>query len=172
MFLRIYILVLIFNPVLGGHLFPYFAALIGIGALTTFTIYRMAAKEPSGKPVEAAGHQNPLELRVALVFGLLYVVFSLLTQYTIQYFGHNGLNVLSYIVGVTDIDPFLLNMFQGKYADITTAVISAATLQAMASNNILKTIYALILSDKAVKKYILAGFAIIIIANILLVFFL
>ena len=171
MFLRIYILVVIFNPALWQHMLPYFAALLTVSILVTFFIYRSASGQ---NPLHATGEndpQNPLELKVALIFGVLYVVFSLLTKYTMQYYGHSGLNALSYVVGFTDIDPFLLNMFQGKYEGITVAVICAATLQAIASNNILKMAYAIILGDKAIRRYVVIGFSAIIAANILLLFF-
>ncbi len=170
MFLRVFILVAIFNPTLSIHLLPYFLILIAASTIVTFFIYRSAADKPVAVSNEPVMHQNPLELRVALVFGVLYVVFSLLTKYIMQYYGHGGLSVLSLIVGVTDIDPFLLNMFQGKYADITIAMISVATFQAIASNNILKMAYALTLGDKGIRKYIVIGFSIIIAVNVAMAF--
>jgi len=170
MFVRVYILVVIFNPALSIHLLPYFIALIAISGLVSFVIYRLAPSNVVNRVDSDLTRQNPLELRVALIFGVLYIAFSLATQYTLTYFGGHGLNILSFIVGFTDIDPFLLNLFQGKYAGITVAAISAASLQAIASNNFLKMTYALSLGDKDLRKYILAGFSIIIACNILVIF--
>jgi len=170
MFVRVYILVVIFNPALSIHLLPYFIALIAISGLVSFVIYRLAPSNVVNRVDSDLTRQNPLELRVALIFGVLYIAFSLATQYTLTYFGGHGLNILSFIVGFTDIDPFLLNLFQGKYAGITIAAISAASLQAIASNNFLKMTYALSLGDKDLRKYILAGFGIIIACNILVIF--
>lgn len=170
MFVRIYVLVVIFNPALSIHLLPYFLALIIISAAVSFFIYRSNPINSNDHIAEDITHQNPLELRVALIFGILYIAFSLATQYTLTYFGDKGLNMLSLIVGFTDIDPFLLNLFQGKYAGITLAAISAASLQAVASNNILKMAYALSLGDKSIRRYILVGFSIIIVCNILVIF--
>jgi len=170
MFLRVYILIVIFNPTLGVNLLPYFIFLFLTSAVVTFFIYRSASKEPSEQAAEL-NKSNPLELRVALIFGVLYILFSVMTKYTIQYFGHQGLNVLSIIVGLTDIDPFLLNMFQGKDVNVPATMICAATMQAIGSNNILKMIYALILGDKAIRKYVLIGFGIIALSNIAVIFF-
>jgi len=171
MFVRVYVLVVVFNPVLSIHLLPYFLALVIISAAVSLFIYRSHPANPNDHIAQDIDHQNPLELRVALIFGILYITFSLATQYTLTYFGSQGLHVLSLIVGFTDIDPFLLNLFQGKYAGITLAAISVASLQAIASNNILKMIYALSLGDKSIRKYILAGFGIIIACNIVVIFF-
>ena len=173
MFLRVYLLIVVFNPSLSMHMLPYFLVLVAVSIVVTFIIYKIAPKQDGAAeevPAEVS-HQNPLELKVALIFGVLYVVFSLLTKYTMEFYGHSGLNVLSFIVGFTDIDPFLLNMFQGKYTDITVAIISAATLQAIVSNNILKMFYAMTLGSKPMRKFILIGFSAIIATNLILLFF-
>lgn len=173
MFLRVYLLIIVFNPALSITMLPYFLVLVAVSGVVTFVIYRMApGKETSAPvPVTEIKHQNPLELKVALIFGILYIVFSLLTKYTMQIYGHSGLTVLSFIVGFSDIDPFLLNMFQGKYTDISMTLIAGATLQAIVSNNALKMCYALSLGDKTMRKFIFAGFSAIIVTNILMLFF-
>jgi len=172
MFLRVYLLIIVFNPSLSIHMLPYFLALVGVSALVTIIVYRISPKQQATTVAEEAPqHQNPLEMKVALIFGVLYVVFSLLTKYTMEIYGHSGLNVLSFIVGFTDIDPFLLNMFQGKYAGITVTIIAGATLQAIVSNNILKMFYAISLGDKPMRKYIISGFSVIIAVNLLMLFF-
>ena len=171
MFLRVFILVVIFNAALSVHLLPWFLILFAVSALVTFLIYRSAPKVTTEAPTEDIRHQNPLEMGFAFIFGVLYVAFSLLTQYTMQYYGKDGLNVLSFVVGFTDIDPFLLNMFQGKYAGITATLISAATLQAIMSNNILKMFYAVTLGDKTIRKFILIGFGVIVATNVVMLFF-
>ncbi len=171
MFARIYLLVIIFNPPLSIILLPYFIILISTSSIITFFIYRASPNPIIETTTNNIARQNPLELQIALVFGILYIVFSVLTQYTINYFGGNGLTTLSFIVGVTDIDPFLLNLFQGKYAGISLGMMGIASMHAIASNNILKMVYAIGLGDKGIRKYILLGFGAIIICNIVILFF-
>lgn len=115
--------------------------------------------------------KNPLELKIAVLFSVLFVLFGFVTNYTLNYFGEKGLNVLSYIVGFTDIDPYLLNLFQGKY-DIGLDVIARATFQAIISNNILKIFYTMFLSNAETKKIVTAGLGLITLINIVLLFFL
>jgi uncharacterized membrane protein (DUF4010 family) len=95
----------------------------------------------------------------------LFVLFSLLTYFTIQYFGKGGLNILSLIVGVSDIDPFLLNLFQGAYA-LPAGAIAAATMQAILSNNILKLFYIYFLADRKVFRQSLPGYGAVILVNL------
>jgi hypothetical protein len=77
---------------------------------------------------------------------------------------------LSYLVGFTDIDPYLLNLFQGNFT-VGIDVLAQATMQAIISNNILKYVYALSLSSKSSRLTLSIGFISIIVINFLLIFF-
>ncbi len=167
MFLRIYILILIFNRPVGITVSPWFILMFLISLGTAYYFYAGFKKIEKTAAVtkNILEDKNPLEFKVAVVFALLYIFFSFVTQYTLQHFGTNGLNILSFVVGFTDIDPFLLNLFQGKY-EVTQLLIGMATFQAIMSNNVLKMIYAKALGNKRMNKYIYQGFGIIIVANI------
>ena len=43
---------------------------------------------------------NPLEFKVALIFAMLFVVFTILTHYTLVYAGTGGLNFALFHFGV------------------------------------------------------------------------
>ena len=77
--------------------------------------------------------------------------------------------MLSFVVGVTDIDPFILNLFQSKW-NIENAVIITAVLNAVTSNNLLKMIYGIFLSDKSIRWLLITGFGILIVAGLLMSF--
>ncbi|AWM12997.1 DUF4010 domain-containing protein [Flavobacterium sp. NRK F10] len=164
MFLRIYILIVIFNVALALKALPYFIVLFGVTLTVGFWMYRSGKDEVSAsQPI--LDDRNPLEFKVAVVFSLLYVLFSAITQFSITHFGQQGLNGLSIIVGFTDIDPFLLNLFQGHY-DVTSHALLAATLQAIVGNNIIKLGYAWFLSGEGTKKWVLKGFGVVLLFNI------
>jgi len=167
MYLRILILSLIFNETLFRILLFPMAAMAFITVLTALTIFWLNRNKLTGEvDVEK---QHPLEFKVALIFTFIYVAFTFINYFTIEHFGKNGLNLLSILVGVTDIDPFLLNMFQGKYA-IPLTIVASASLQAIISNNVLKMIYACTFYKRENRKYLIIGFTIIIVSNILLIF--
>ena len=77
--------------------------------------------------------------------------------------------MLSFVVGVTDIDPFILNLFQNKGA-IGDAVVVTAVLNAVSSNNLLKMIYGLTLADRSLKGLLIAGFGILFVLGLLMVY--
>ena len=114
-------------------------------------------------------HKNPLEFKTALLFAGLFILFTVITKYVLETFGTQGLDILSLVVGITDIDPFLMSLFTGKYP-IELHEIARATLIAVSSNNLMKLGYALVLGDKALRKSLIAGFTIIIAAAIVIIF--
>ncbi len=170
MYLRILILVLIFNQQLYNILLVPFIILFLMSAAAGGYITLRNRQFLVTDKVSIESDNNPLEFKVAIIFTILYVAFTFITHFTVEHYGKGGLNILSYIVGVTDIDPFLLNLFQGKYA-VSLDTVAQATLQAIISNNIIKLLYALSLSAKNLKKSLLLGFGIIIITNLILLFF-
>lgn len=165
MYLRLFIIIVVFNRTLALVVWPYFNVLFIISLFTAWWIYRNKQNESVENKHIIDGHNNPLEFKIAIIFAVLYLIFTSLTQLTLQYFGASGLTVLSFLVGFTDIDPFLLNLFQGSH-HVTEAVIAAATLQAMFSNNVLKMIYGIVLSKNKVRKLLAVGFTVIVISSI------
>ena len=83
--------------------------------------------------------QNPFEIRPAIGFALLFVILSVVSGFVKSTVGNSGLLGLSAIVGVSDIDPFILSLVQGS--DGTMHIITSAIILAMMSNTIAKAIY-------------------------------
>jgi len=169
MYLRILILILIFNQALFDAVWMWVLLMFTISILMSVAI-RYKYKAPAIIEQSLGEEKNPLEFKIAILFTILFVAFTFITHFTIQYMGSQGLQALSFIVGVTDIDPFLLNLFQGHY-QVSLSMIGVATFQAIISNNIIKAIYAIWLSGNKDKILIIGAFSIIIVVNALLIFF-
>jgi uncharacterized membrane protein (DUF4010 family) len=169
MYMRVLILLFIFNAALFSVLLLSFVILIIVSGLTALIVIRIDNHKQNDEEI-VQNDKNPLEFKVALLFTLLYVAFTFITWYSISNFGTDGLKALSMIVGVTDIDPFLINIFQGKY-EVTLNILALASLQAIISNNVVKAVYASFIAGRQVRKAIFIGFSIIIIVNILLVIY-
>ncbi len=167
MFIRIFILILIFNQALAKLLITPFSIL----TIATFIISWLLLKfGKTGKNIEinVSKHKNPLEFKTALLFAVLFVLFAIITKYVLQTFGSQGLDILSFFVGVTDIDPFLMSLFTGKY-HIEMQEIARATLIAISSNNLIKLIYALVLGNKSIRINLIIGFSVIIFMAIVII---
>ena len=165
MYLRILVLMLIFNLELGIHMAPWFMGLFLASLITAWIVFKKGHSYNPESRNTTFTSRNPLEFKVAIVFMLLYVAFTFITNYTVTNFGSGGLNILSVIIGVTDIDPFLMSLFQGTY-EVTLSVIVFATMQAIISNNILKTIYCTTLASGATRKLVIPALSVIILLNV------
>ena len=69
------------------------------------------------------------------------MAISIASTWVVSRFGASGVYTLAAIVGVTDIDPFVLSIAQGSAASLSQADASIAVLVATASNNLLKAAY-------------------------------
>lgn len=144
MYLRILAIVAIFNFVLARVLAVPLFALSVAGFIYCAVQYRwrVASEKQSAQAMHLAASANPLELGAAAIFALLFVAVSLITVLVKAQLGISGIYALAAIVGVSDIDPFVLNLAQGGVTGVDNAALAAAILIAASSNNILKAGYA------------------------------
>lgn len=135
MYLRILVLVWIIDAGTAASLWWRMLPLAAVGVLLTRGIG--GHKHASGVE-DAASLQNPFELKPALVFAAVFVLLSVLTALAREYFGGAGVLLLAAIVGVVDIDPFILSIARGAGGQ---ALLTAAMILAMMSNTIAKGSY-------------------------------
>jgi uncharacterized membrane protein (DUF4010 family) len=169
MYLRILLLAWIFNEEVAQKLSPYFIAFAFLSFAITL-VMQIKSKSNVVGGFKVNGAHNPLEFKTALVFGLLFGFFTILTRIVVSNYGDVGVNILSFIVGITDIDPYILNLFQKAGGNLGINAIVSATIIAAASNNFIKMIYAIILGDSSIKKNIVIGFSVIILISIVSIF--
>lgn len=147
MYVRLAVLLAIFNRQLLLLLLLPFLVLaslaVGIGWLWT----RRA--DPSAQAVQREFEpSNPLELLAAFFFAALFLVMLIATQLAVTYLGRAGVNILAAIMGVTDVDPFIMGMTQAAGTLTPLKVAATAVLIAASSNNFVKGIYAYSLADR------------------------
>ncbi|MGO9048984.1 MAG: MgtC/SapB family protein [Xanthobacteraceae bacterium] len=146
MYLRILVVIAVFNLALARELAPPLCGLSLAALLICLMQYRFAKPAPQESKMQASTVQpagrNPLELGPAALFAALFVAVSLVSKWTTTEFGISGIYSLAAVVGVTDIDPFVLNLAQGGASGMPNSALAAAILIAASSNNILKAVYA------------------------------
>jgi uncharacterized membrane protein (DUF4010 family) len=136
MYLRILVLIAVLNPLLLTALWWKLVLLSGIGVLLSF---RYGAEAADGDGKNLPGLQNPFEITPALLFAALFVVLIVVTTVVKDALGNAGLLGLAAVVGVTDIDPFILSVVQTASVAVGTGV--SAMIIAMLSNTLAKGIY-------------------------------
>jgi uncharacterized membrane protein (DUF4010 family) len=147
MYLRLVVLLILFNRQLGALLAPAFLALAAAAILAGWFWSRRpdAVQSQIQREFEPG---NPLELGAAFLFALLFLAMLVATQLAVTYLGHAGVNLLAAIMGVTDVDPFILGMTQSAGTLTPLKLAATAVLIAAASNNVVKGIYSYSLADR------------------------
>jgi uncharacterized membrane protein (DUF4010 family) len=140
MYLRLLAIIFLFDPEAGSRLLPPFATIIVLSVIAVAVLTHFEKKRPLA--ADAIDVRHPLELSTATLFAGLFMAFTFATQYTISHFGLPGLNFLAILVGLTDIDPFILSLLSGKFLVSESAIVAAVVL-ASGSNNLLKAAYAI-----------------------------
>lgn len=168
MFLRFLILIGIFSRETLAVIYPYLLAMSLVSAGVAWFLHKKRPAAVAGE-VEEDDSSNPLEFKVALIFAVLFVVFTVVTHYTLVYAGTGGLNLLSFISGFSDITPFILNLLQGT-GGVATLVITACSLQAIISNIAVNLCYGLFFAGRqsALRPWMLRGFGCVIGVNLVL----
>ncbi len=163
MYLRILFLAFIFNGSVAMLLAIPFLAMF----LVSFILSKLSSKKKSDRLADPdsennlASTKNPLEFKTAAIFGILFVVFALITDFVMKKYGSTGITNLAYMVGITDIDPFLLNLLQQKDG-IGQMTVVLAIINATNSNNLLKMIYAISLGSTNIRRNVILNFSILI----------
>jgi uncharacterized membrane protein (DUF4010 family) len=147
MYVRLTVLLAIFNRTLLLLLWPSFAVLAGLGIVAGWLWSRLPDSHSEPLPREYQP-KNPLEFRAAFLFGILFLSMVIVTHYALVYLGKAGLYSLATVMGVVDVDPFILGITQSTATSTPVLEAAAAILIAAASNNFVKGVYAYVISDR------------------------
>lgn len=166
MYLRLVALLTLFNRQLGAMLAPAFLALAA-AAIIAGWLWSRRPDVVSDQIKREFQPGNPLELMAAFVFALFFIGMLVATQLAVTYLGHAGVNILAAVMGVTDVDPFIMGMTQSAGTLTPLTVAATAVLIAAASNNLVKGIYSYSLADRTTGKQSLSLLIALTIAGLL-----
>jgi uncharacterized membrane protein (DUF4010 family) len=140
MYLRLLIIIAFFNRPLAFAIAPALMGLSVSGLAMAAARYWLGPSPPR-KPAAAMSPANPLELGAATIFAALFIIVSIASSWALREFGTAGIYALALIVGVSDIDPFVLSVAQNGAGHISGEAGVVAILLAASSNNLLKGAY-------------------------------
>jgi len=155
MYLRLAVLVSLFNRELMWLLGPPFVALAAVACAGGW-LWSKREKSRRGAASTQTVALNPLDLRAALFFAVLFVAMLVVTRLAVLYLGKAGVFGLAAVMGVADVDPFIIGMTQEAGGLTPLTVAAGAIVIAAASNNVVKGIYAYWLSSKKSRRASLA----------------
>ncbi len=147
MYLRLVILLTLFNRTL---LHMLAAPLLVLGCVAGITGWLWSRRQQQ-RPAETHGElqpRNPLELRSALVFAVLFLAVLVISRLVLTHFGNTGMYGLASLIGLVDVDAFILGMTQSAGALASNSLAAKGILIAIASNNVAKGCYAYAFADR------------------------
>lgn len=135
MFIRMMIEVAVVNYTLIVSLWiPVLAMFIGVLA-GGYWLWRRGEKDGKGKKIKI---DNPFELGTALKFGAILGIILLLAEGMKEWFGDQGIYLLSFISGLVDVDAIALSLSKMALQDLSAEVAAVGIVIAAATNTIIK----------------------------------
>lgn len=135
LFPRILVIVALVNTDLVPLLVPPLLLMLALTLFPSLLLWLAAAKQESGASLNV---ENPLELGMALRFGVLLAVIMLGGELAAQFFGNAGVLVLAAISGVADLNAITLSIAGMEDASITLQYAVIAILVAVLTNSLFK----------------------------------
>jgi uncharacterized membrane protein (DUF4010 family) len=140
MYIRILAVVAVFNLALARSLAPFALVLALSASVIALLQYRRREHGSESENVQPTD-RNPLELGPALAFTATFIGVSVASRWVESHFGSTGIYTFAAVLGVADVDPFVLNLAQGGTGGLSSNAVTAAILIAASSNNLLKAVY-------------------------------
>ena len=158
MYIRLWILVTLFAPTLGGRLTVLFWGLAATALAVGFALTRIGRNDCDDTE-EQAVQSNPLEIRSAVTFAGIFLAVLVGTRLVAERFGGTGVLILAAIMGAADVDPFILGITQQVGTTLPLGTAALAVVLAAATNNLMKGVYAVIFGSRTTGNIALAVLA-------------
>ncbi len=164
MVLRVVIWVYIFNRQMLSDLVLPFAIIFSTAlGVTLFFIKKQKGEKRFNDKLPLG---EPLNIKSAIVFGLLYTGVLILVSYASSEYGDKGIYLSSAISALTDIDAIAISVSKLGGDTINFLTAQNAIILATLANTIVKIGIAVFSGSKDMKKYVLVGYGVIFIAGI------
>jgi len=167
MFPRVTLEVLVVNQAIFLRLIPAMATLTLVGCIFSLLYYLRARKELKSEsgPV---GIRNPLDLSMAVKFGILYAVILFVAELARRYTGENGLMAVSVLSGVTHIDAIVLSVARMAKTELDPNTASHAIVLAALSNTFFKGALIWVLGTPQLRRWVISALGTLLVTGIIL----
>jgi uncharacterized membrane protein (DUF4010 family) len=159
---------LLLASVLNLALLPLLAWPLGLMALTASLIsvwlLRRAHGQGGGGEI---GFKNPLELRIAIYYGLLLALIMLLSQAFRVWFGHIGIYLIGAVSGMADVDSVTLSFARMSQGNLGLEIAARGIVLASLANSVSKTLLVVTIANTAMTLRVIVVFAAMICAGLL-----
>ncbi|QCC46527.1 MgtC/SapB family protein [Halobellus limi] len=143
MFPRALVEVSVVNPDLLPAVALPLGVMTAVGAVSAALLYWRTAADES---IETEEMKNPFRLRPALVFGAVFAVVLLVSEYANQWFGASGVYATAFFSGLADVDAMTITLSRlAAQGTVSTEVATTGIVIAAIANTLVKAGLALFL---------------------------
>lgn len=160
--LRVMLWVFLFSPALAGNLYLPLA-LVVLTALA-FGLYFFRLQTNNFIAVNELPAGKPLEIQNALLFGLIYLIITLVMRYAGEQSGSGGILLTSAVAGLTDIDAIVISVSKLSLNVISVQTAQYAILIGLISNTLVKLCIGLWAGSRNLKRNLLLGYGATVVA--------
>jgi len=160
-FLRILVLVGVFQPALLAPLALPMAAMAATGLIGAALIYCSSGEKPAAED-EVKGISNPVEMKTALLFGAALSVVLLAVHYLRAWLGTAGVYAAAALSGLTDVDALTISMARVVSEDLAVQTGMLAIFIAVSVNTVIKGIISLVAGTAGLGLRVGAVYAVVI----------
>ncbi len=167
MFPRVLIEVAVVNPGLVRQVVVPLATMLIAGVIAVYVLWRLGRAEetPDHGGVELS---NPLRLKTAITFGLVFAVVLVAVEAANEYFGSAGVYIASMLAGITDVDSITLSVSNLSLKGLLDGRVAAiAIILATIMNTIAKAVMAMVLGTPRLRRLVSRAFGFVVLAGLI-----
>lgn len=164
MYIRLWILILLFHQPLAMNLLLPFGLLSAGGLLVVFIVMRQQHLHESTSNVDIP---NPLNIKGALKFAAVFSGILLLVRVAEDYLGNQGIYLVSAFSGTVEMDAITISMTKFARDAQSMAIAGNAIVLASITNTLFKYGITLTMAERGVKKITSFGYGVITLTGLL-----
>jgi len=166
MYVRVFLVSAMFDYPVSLALFFPLLLMLAASLLPSYQVLRkISAAETPSQDISAA---NPLDIRNALLFAILYIAVALLMYGSRHWLGNTFAYLSGAVAGIADIDAITISSAKWAAGDGANVPVAAnIILVAVMSNSLFKLSVSLLRGAPGVRKPVLTGFGVVLAVGIL-----
>jgi uncharacterized membrane protein (DUF4010 family) len=167
MFPRVLVEVAVVNPGLVKHIIVPLVAMLIAGVFSFYILWRR------GRDKKKAEHgsvelSNPLRLKTAITFGLVFALVLVVVEAANEYFGSAGVYLASVLTGITDVDSITLSVSNLSLKGLLDARVAAiAIILATIMNTLTKAVMAMVLGTPRLRRLVSRAFGVVVLTGLI-----
>lgn len=163
MVVRVMILVFLFNQqMFAAIILPLLIAFAGAAGICVF--FYLRSDKRAAATTDDLKNQSPLQLKGAIVFGVIYMLILLLVSYANERFGNEGILISGAISGFTDIDAITISASRLAGRSIDLRIAEMTVFLAIVSNSIVKLGICIWAGSPPFRSRMLIGYGTVVVA--------